>query len=90
VEANLAAYSSLAVRAEKKGIVDYVDGQQIIVKESSQKKKSYHLKQLVASNKNILNFSSPLVKKGEGVENGQVIANGNYVQNEDLSWGYIL
>ena len=52
--------------------------------------KIYPLKQLVVSNKNILNFSTPTVKKGERVEKGQIIANGSYTKNNELALGYNL
>jgi len=90
VEANLLNNSSLVVKAEEKGLVEYVDSQQIIIKESSKTKRTYELKQLVASNKNILNFSQPLVKKGEKVEKDQMLAHGNYANNGELALGYNL
>ena len=80
----------LVVRTEKEGQVDYVDGQKIVIREISQVKKTYNLKQLVVSNKNILDFSSPLVKRGEKVVPGQIIANGNYAKNNELTLGYNL
>ncbi|CAG8823364.1 13453_t:CDS:1, partial [Racocetra persica] len=84
---NVAACSPLAVRAEKKGTVDYVDSQKIIIKESARVKKTYQLSQLVASNKNTLNFSTPLVKKGDLVEKEQIIANASYIRNGELALG---
>ncbi|CAG8450238.1 11061_t:CDS:10, partial [Racocetra fulgida] len=77
--------SSLAVRAEKEGEVVYVDSQQVIVKESTGGKKIYHLKQLVASNKNVLDFSVPRVKKGDHVAPGQIIASDNCIKNDELA-----
>jgi len=90
IEASLLNNSPLAVKAEEKGIVEYVDSQQIVIKEKNKEKKTYQLEQLVVSNKNILNFSLPLVKKGEQVEKGQMIACGNYANNGELSLGYNL
>jgi DNA-directed RNA polymerase subunit beta len=90
IEASLLNNSPLAVKTEEKGTVEYVDSQQIIVKEKNKEKRTYHLEQLVVSNKNILNFSLPLVKKGEQVEKGQMIACGNYANNGELSLGHNL
>jgi DNA-directed RNA polymerase subunit beta len=87
VEANLARHSPLIIRAEQSGEVEFVDSRQIIIKESPKKMKTYNLKQLVVSNKNVLNFSSPLVKRGEKVTVGQIIANGNYALNNELALG---
>jgi len=80
----------LVFKTKKKEKLNKISVHKLITKKVHKKKKSYHLKQLVTSRKNILNFSSPLVKKGEGVQKGQVIANGNYVQNEELALGYNL
>ncbi|CAJ0837630.1 2876_t:CDS:10, partial [Entrophospora sp. SA101] len=90
VEASLNENSSLLIRAEEKGQVDYVDSCQIVIKETGKDKKTYNLSQLAISNKNLLNFSFPLVKKGEKVGKGQIIASGNYANNGELSLGYNL
>jgi len=90
IEASLLNNSPLVVKAEEKGTVEYVDSQQIIVKEKNKEKRTYQLEQLVVSNKNILNFSFPLVKKGDQVEKGQMLACGNHANNGELSLGYNL
>ncbi|CAG8718185.1 2996_t:CDS:1, partial [Ambispora leptoticha] len=90
IEVSLLNNSPLVVKAEEQGTVEYVDSGQIIVKEKNKEKKTYQLEQLVVSNKNILNFSSPLVKKGDKVEKGQMIACGNHAHNGELSLGYNL
>jgi DNA-directed RNA polymerase subunit beta len=89
IEASLFRNSPLTIKAEEEGRVKYVDSQKIVV-ESNKEKRTYELEQLVVSNKNILNFSSPLVKKGEKVEKSQIIACGNYANNDELSLGYNL
>src|SRR6185437_15232190 len=90
IEAGLLDSSPLTVKAEEKGMVEYVDSCQIIVKEKNKEKKVYRLEQLVVSNKNVLNFSFPLVKKGDKVEKGQMLACGNHANNGELSLGYNL
>ncbi|CAG8448648.1 7895_t:CDS:2 [Racocetra fulgida] len=87
IEASLLENSPLTVKAEEKGIVEYVDSQQIIIQEKNRKKKIYPLEQLVVSNKNTLGFSLPLVKKGESVSKGQMLACGNQASNGELSLG---
>ncbi|CAG8726793.1 24625_t:CDS:2, partial [Racocetra persica] len=89
IEANLLENSPLTVKAEEKGVVEYVDSQQIILKKNKSKK-IYPLEQLVVSNKNTLGFSLPLVKKGESVSKGQILACGNQASNGELSLGYNL
>jgi DNA-directed RNA polymerase subunit beta len=86
----LLANSSLVIKAEKKGKVEYVDSQKITIKEGTKKEKTYRLSQLAVSNKNTLNFSFPLVKRGEKVEKGQMIACGNYADQGELALGYNL
>ncbi|CAG8654249.1 5021_t:CDS:2, partial [Ambispora gerdemannii] len=90
IEASLLNNSPLVVKAEEKGVVEYVDSRQIVIKEKNKEKKTYELEQLVVSNKNVLNFSLPLVKKGDKVESGQMLACGNYANNNELSLGYNL
>ncbi|MCE8158975.1 MAG: hypothetical protein I3270_00620 [Candidatus Moeniiplasma glomeromycotorum] len=90
IEKSLLDNSSLLVKAQADGEVEYQDSQQIIVKEKRGTKKVYHLKQLVVSNKNVLDFSVPWVKKGEKVKKEQILASGNYHQGGELSLGYNL
>jgi DNA-directed RNA polymerase subunit beta len=87
IEVSLLENSSLTVKAREKGQVDYVDSQRIIVKENARQKRTYDLSQLVVSNKNILNFSRPLVKKGEKIVPDQIIATGYYGKNGELALG---
>ncbi|CAI2182554.1 17342_t:CDS:10 [Funneliformis geosporum] len=90
IEASLLKNSPLAINAEEKGEVEYVDSQKIIIKETNKKEKVYKLKQLVASNKNTLDSSFPLVKKGDKVEKGQIIACDKCFKNKELALGYNL
>nr|CAG8584891.1 15453_t:CDS:10 [Entrophospora candida] len=90
LESTLLNNSLLVIKAEEKGKVEYVDSHQIIIKESNKKEKTYRLNQSVVSNKNILNYSCPLVKKGEKVEKGQMIACGNYADQGELALEDIL
>lgn len=87
IEYSLFKSSSSTVKAKAKGQVEYVDSQQIIVKESQKEARTYELKQLIVSNKNTLSFSSPLVKKGEKIEKGQIIACGSFAKNNELALG---
>ena len=86
IEANLFE-NSLIIKAKEEGQVDYADKQQIIIKESNNKKRIYKLRDY---KKEILSFSLPVVKKGEKVEKGQVISCSNYSDGNELSLGYNL
>jgi DNA-directed RNA polymerase subunit beta len=90
IERSIFLNSPSTIKAQEKGQVEYVDSQQIIIKESNKEKRTYHLNQLVVSNKNTLGFSLPLVKKGDEVEKGQIIAGSNYSSNNEMSLGYNL
>ncbi|KLL01819.1 MAG: DNA-directed RNA polymerase subunit beta [Mycoplasmataceae bacterium RC_NB112A] len=90
IEKSLLDNSPLLIKAQAEGEVEYRDSQQIKIKEKKGTLKTYKLKQLVVSNKNVLNFSIPLVKKGEKVKVGQVIASGDYNQGGELALGYNL
>ncbi|CAI2162436.1 10711_t:CDS:2 [Funneliformis geosporum] len=90
LESALSNNSSLTVETEEAGKVEYVDNQQIIIKENDKGERTYKLSQSVVSNKNILNFSLPLVKQGEKVKKGQIIACGSYTNQGELSLGYNL
>jgi DNA-directed RNA polymerase beta subunit len=92
VEANVGVNTALVVRSKTKGVVAYADSQKIIIQEDENGKSqhTYLLKQLVASNKNVLDLSFPIVKKGDLIEENQIIANGSYTKNNELSLGYNL
>lgn len=90
-EVTLRENSFLAVRAENDGTVEYADNNLIIINnETNNERKTYALDQLLITNKDILNFSFPLVRKGDKVKKDQFIADGHYSQNGELSLGYNL
>lgn len=82
IEENLSSFSSLTIKAEEKGKVEKIDSSKIIISG-----KVYKLRQISVTNKNTLVFSRVLVKKGEKVEKGQIIACGNETINNELSLG---
>jgi len=90
MEENLLNNDYLTIKNSSSGIVEYVDSKKIIVKEKNKKEKEYSLKQFLISNKNLLFFSHPLVKKGEEVTSGQLLACGDYEDKQILSLGHNL
>jgi len=104
VENYLLSNASLTVKAESAGVVKYVDSEKIIIhlpaeKNAQQKKKNaleiftekeYPINQFLVTNANGLLTSVPLVKKGERVEAGQIIACGNYHDQQELTLGHNL
>jgi DNA-directed RNA polymerase subunit beta len=90
IEKSLLDNSSFLIKTQTDGEVEYQDSWRIVIREKNGTSKTYNLKQLVVSNKNVLNFSIPLVKKGEKVKKGQIIASGDYNQGGELALGYNL
>ena len=92
--------SSLTIKADSAGVVKYVDSEKIILypfpKETTQQKKNisldqeYPINQFLITNTNSLLTSVPLVKKGEEVKAGQIIACGNYHDQQELVLGHNL
>jgi len=100
IESYLLNNASLTVKADSPGIVKYVDSEKIIVQSltgenTPQKKNSllvqeYPVNQFLITNTNNLLASVPLVKKGEEVKEGQIIACGNYHDQQELALGHNL
>lgn len=99
IENYLLNNASLSVKAESAGIVKYVDSEKIIIHslvgESIQKKngfqiQEYPINQFLVTNTNCLLTSVPLVKKGEKIEAGQIIACGSYHDRQELALGHNL
>ena len=99
IENYLLGNASLTVKSDSAGIVKYVDSEKIIIspeKTAQQKKDSYPnqeeypISQFLITNTNNLLTSVPLVKEGEKVEKGQIIACGNYHDQQELVLGHNL
>lgn len=88
-EVTLRDNSSLTLKVEEDGFVTYVDSNRIEIKNSNNKIITYKLDKII-SNKYILNFRIPSVKKGDNVKKGDIIADGYYSKNGELSLGYNL
>ena len=87
IEHKIAYDSGVMVIARKDGVVDYVDADQITVKESDGKKCAYTLKKFVGSNQGTCINQRPIVSKGDKVSKGQVLADGHSTENAELALG---
>ena len=90
IESYLLSNSSLAVKADSSGTVTYVDSEKILISPSTGKKnlsKAYQLNQFSVSNTNSLLTSVPLVQKNQVIKAGEIIACGNYQENQELALG---
>ncbi len=87
IEHKIAYDSGVMVIARKDGVVDYVDADEIIVKENDGKKCSYTLRKFVGSNQGTCINQRPIVSKGETIKKGQVLADGHSTENAELALG---
>ncbi|MGH7889146.1 MAG: DNA-directed RNA polymerase subunit beta, partial [Thermodesulfobacteriota bacterium] len=86
--------SKAALVAKRTGVVEYVDAERIIMRPSSGEKNSelldfeeYDLEKFRRSNQDTCINQKPLVKMGEKVEKGQVIADGAGTASGELALG---
>ena len=86
IEKRIAHDSGLAVVANDDGLVTYVDSRKIIVAENGQDH-TYHMSKFARSNQGTAINQTPIVKKGDKVKAGQVIADGPAMQNGELALG---
>ncbi|MDC0349035.1 DNA-directed RNA polymerase subunit beta [Alphaproteobacteria bacterium] len=93
MERNVARDSGVTVIARRSGIVDQVDAQRIVVKATDlqavkeQGVDIYTLKKFQRSNQNTCINQRPLVKVGEAVSAGDVIADGPSTDKGELALG---
>jgi len=75
--------SSMVVRAERDGVVTEVDSRHIVVNQTDE----YHLAKFVGLNERTCLCQKPVVKLGEKLEKGQVIADGGGTADGVLALG---
>ena len=86
VEYNAARDSGSTIIAKADGVVDYADGKKIIVK-NAKGTDTYHLANYERSNSATTINHHPIVKKGDNVHRGEVIADGPSTKNGELALG---
>jgi len=86
MEWKVAKDAGLAVTAVADGTVKYVDSQQVIVKESKGERK-YELQKFERSNQGTCINQKAIVKIGDKIKAGQILADGPAMQNGDLALG---
>ncbi len=97
VEAVVARDSGVVSIARRSGVVDYVDAEKIVVKADKENKKKnaggssrldiFNLLKYQRSNQNTCINQKPIVKKGDRVERGQIIADGPATDQGELALG---
>ena len=86
VEAQAAKDSGVAVTAKADGVVEYVDGKKIVVK-TTKAKDIYILKNFEGSNAGTCYHQRPIVKIGDKVKRGQIIADGPSTDKGEVALG---
>ncbi|MCH5180622.1 MAG: DNA-directed RNA polymerase subunit beta [Erysipelotrichales bacterium] len=86
MEHYIAKDSGIAVVAKVDGLVKYVDSKRIVTTMNGEDKE-YRLQKFMRSNQGTCINQRPIVKIGDQVKAGQVIADGPAMQNGDLALG---
>jgi len=86
VEAAVAKYSGSSVVAKADGVVEYADSKKIIVK-NAKGKDTYYMTEFERSNDETCINQVPIVKTGDKVKRGEVIADGPSTNQGELALG---
>ena len=87
LEEKIAHDSGEAVLAESDGVITYVDSTCIRMQNDDGELRKYNLRSFVRSNKRTCISQSPIVKVGQHVKAGDIIANGPSMDNGELALG---
>ena len=87
IEAKAAIDSGVCVLAKKAGLVERVTAKDIVIKHDDGSKHTYRMIKFAKSNQGTCINQRPVVKWGERVEEGQVIADGPSTSQGELALG---
>jgi len=93
IEKDVALDSGVTIVAKRSGVVDKIDGKRIVVKVSAEKDLSksgvdiYNLRKFQRSNQNTCINQRPLVRVGDVVSKGDIIADGPSTKLGELALG---
>ncbi len=93
IESDVALDSGVTIVAKRDGIVDKIDGKRIVIKASNEKDYSesgvdiYNLQKFKRSNQNTCINQKPLVRVGDKVKPGDIIADGPSTKIGELALG---
>ncbi len=82
LEVEVARHSGMVVRAERDGTVTFVDAQRIKVDE-----REYPLRKFVGLNERTCLNQKPIIKMGQKVKKGDILADGAATRNGELALG---
>ena len=87
IEYKAAKDSGVMILAEEDGVVEKVEGDKIIVKNDLGQKKTYVLRKFKRTNGSTCINQRPIVKEGEKIKRGEVIADGPATSNGEMALG---
>ncbi len=93
IESDVALDSGVTIVAKRDGIVDKIDGKRVVIKASNEKDYSqsgvdiYNLQKFKRSNQNTCINQKPLVRVGDKVRSGDIIADGPSTKIGELALG---
>ncbi|MDC3020454.1 DNA-directed RNA polymerase subunit beta, partial [Candidatus Pelagibacter sp.] len=93
IESDVALDSGVTIVAKRDGVVDKIDGKRIVIKASGEKDYSksgvdiYNLQKFKRSNQNTCINQKPLVRVGDKVKSGDIIADGPSTKVGELALG---
>lgn len=87
LETKIAHDSGSAIIARQNGVVTYVDGSRIHVKQEDGSDHIYRLQKFARSNQGTCFNQIPIVRVGQNITKGQVVADGPSMQNGELALG---
>jgi len=83
MERPVAQNSGMVVRAERPGVITYVDSARILIDNADE----YVLRKFVGLNERTCLNQKPIIKKGQRVKKGQIIADGAATKQGELALG---
>ena len=87
IEHRIATDSGIAIVCKEEGMVSFVDANKVVVQETSGKERVYRFQKFRRSNSGTTINHRPLVKHGEHVFKGDVLADGPSMDNGELALG---
>lgn len=86
-ENEFAKFSASLILAKENSIVKYVSSEKIIITDDSNKDHEYKLDKFIRSNQATCINQHPIVKKGQKIKKGDVLADGPATKNGELALG---
>jgi len=87
IEKKIATALNRTIYAQEDGVVEYVDGEKIIIKYKNSKNTEYKLQKFYKTNKDVVFDQSPAVEPRQHIKKGELIINGPATERGELALG---